>query len=372
MKIVQLINALGGGGAEVFVAQLAVALARDKNNEVYVITYAGILDDKGKFLQNYIIQNNVNYIGLNVKGKYSRVYKPIAMLNKVINEIKPDVIHSHLQPSDIYASILRLLGKKFKNIRTIHNPRKTKFLPKFLDRYFFSSFDSNVGCSATVREKYPNVSLRNKIISIDNGIDLRELKKLKEISNKDLIRKELGLKDDVCVFINIGSMYLTNGMFSKKNQNLIIESLALIPKGIDWHMIFVGDGPMKEDLISLCEELGIRDRILFTGLVPSPYKYIFASDFCLMPSSDEGLPISLIENVCSGLPCILSNIPAFLPFNADSSQFLKTFEKEELANILLNSLNKKNDYNTLGNKNIDYYMNLFDIDKVAMKYYELY
>lgn len=49
MKIVQLINALGGGGAEVFVAQLAVALARDKNNEVYVITYAGILDDKENF-----------------------------------------------------------------------------------------------------------------------------------------------------------------------------------------------------------------------------------------------------------------------------------------------------------------------------------
>ncbi|WP_343539393.1 glycosyltransferase [Sphingobacterium thalpophilum] len=372
MKIVQVINALGGGGAEVFVAQLSAALAKNVDNKVYVVTYAGILDKKGEFLRQYLESNGVIYIGLDVKGKYSRMFKPIIRLGKILKEIDPDVVHSHLQPSDIYCACLKILGKRFKNIRTIHNPRKTKFIPRIFDPLFFSLFDSNIGCSTFVKNKYPNSSLQKEIISIDNGIDLGELRSLKDRMDKIEIRSELGLGENTCVFINVGSMYLTNGTFSKKNQQLILDSLALIPKDEDWHMIFVGDGPLKEDLIKRSKDLGIDDRVLFTGLVASPYKYIFAADVCVMPSSDEGLPISLIENVCSGLACILSNIPAFYPFDASSSQFLKSFEKEELAAVALNSIRRRKELEKLANDNINYYMDLFDIDKVANKYYELY
>src|SRR5690606_9644098 len=261
MKIIQFTNALGGGGAEVFASQLSVALNRDPKNEVYLITYAGVLDDKGKMLQEYVIRNGVHYINIESTTKVEKLYKPVVKLNRLINQIQPDVVHSHLQPSDLYMAFLRLFNRSFKNIRTLHNPRKTKFIPKFLDNYFFSMFDHNVGCSLFVKKNYPDVDIRSQIKSIDNGIDLQEVNEEKQKTEKSAIRNQLNIPEDSCVFINVGSMYLTNGMFSKKNQHLIIESLALLPDNTNWFMVFVGDGPLRKDLEDRCLDLGIRNRV---------------------------------------------------------------------------------------------------------------
>lgn len=371
MKIIQFINALGGGGAEVFTAQLSVALSKMDGVEVYLVTYAGLLDKKGEYLRDYVTSNGVHYINLDIHGKYSRLYKPFLEMRKVIKNIKPDVIHSHLQPADIYVGLLSLIMRTFKNVRTLHNARNTKFVPKILEPTFFSLFDYNIGCASFVGREYPVLKLRNKIIGIDNGVDMELLTQESSVTTKEEIRKDLGIPADATVFINIGSMYLTNG-HSNKNQELIIDAFSLLDRKISWFLIFVGNGPLLADLKMRASKLRIQDRILFTGLVPSPSKYILASDFSVMPSFKEGLPISLIECVSNGLPTILSDIPAFDPFRLDSSIFLKTFKSQELSTVLEDAIENKSKYEFLGKKNIKRYIDQFDMKQVAAKYLKLY
>lgn len=369
MKIVQVINSLASGGAEVFTSQLAVELAR-QGNDVTLLTYAGVLDNKGKDLEKFLIENNVNVFHFNRKsnGFINKFINPYFFLKKRINEIQPDIIHAHLQLSDIYVSLINLQSfKKYKIFRTIHNSRGLTRFPDIIDKLLFASYNANIACSEYVRDNYKISSLRPKLISIPNGIDLTLIDNIKE--SKSIIRSNLNLPNDKTIFINIGRM---NGIppnnISLKNQDFIIDSLKKFKDDNRILFLFIGDGPLRKSFEEKVDTIGLNHIIKFTGSVTSPYHYIKAADICVMPSINEGLPISLIECVCSGLFSITSNIEAFKPFDTSSVYKLKEFSKKELSNQILNVLDNKELYIKLGDDNISYYRDKFHIKYVANKY----
>ena len=91
MKIVVGINSLSSGGAEVFTAELVVAYAK-KGNEVSLITYVGVLNEKGNDLRDYLIKNNVKIIDLSTKSK---LFLPYFYIKAILN-LKPQLVHSNL------------------------------------------------------------------------------------------------------------------------------------------------------------------------------------------------------------------------------------------------------------------------------------
>jgi glycosyltransferase involved in cell wall biosynthesis len=174
-------------------------------------------------------------------------------------------------------------------------------------------------------------------------------------------------------FINIGSMYLSPPNYiSKKNQQLIIDSVSLMPEVEKVLVLFLGDGSLREKLELSCKEKKVEKQFRFEGNVISPYEYILAADFCLMPSLDEGLPISLIEAVCAGLYSVTSNIDAFEPFKSESVHQLKTFEPEEFSAVLNKMAQNKECFIKLGEKQKSNFRNNFGMNAVANKYVSSY
>jgi glycosyltransferase involved in cell wall biosynthesis len=107
----------------------------------------------------------------------------------------------------------------------------------------------------------------------------------------------------------------------KKGIGVLMEALALVKKAnsgkpdenVPWVLDVVGEGPMLGELGDRARKLGFdtpQGKILFHGHSDTPGDWIAGSDLFLFPSLDEGMGLSLVEALRSGVPVLASDIPA--------------------------------------------------------------
>ena len=72
-------------------------------------------------------------------------------------------------------------------------------------------------------------------------------------------------------------------------------------------LLIVGDGPLEQQLREETVELGIESQVIFTGNVRNPQDFLNAMDCMMLPSLFEGFPLTVVEAVCSGLCCFVSD-----------------------------------------------------------------
>ncbi len=139
-----------------------------------------------------------------------------------------------------------------------------------------------------------------KIVVIPNGTNTDLFEPMDTIES----REKLGLNHRSNYVCFVGAFHAWQGL------ETYLKSVPLVLKQCpDTRFILVGDGPMKQELVSLTERLGIANRVLFTGMVSHqdiPF-YINASDVCVVPK--EGLnygfsPLKLYEYLACGRPVI--------------------------------------------------------------------
>ena len=83
--------------------------------------------------------------------------------------------------------------------------------------------------------------------------------------------------------------------------------------------MLIGDGPERDALQALAQELGVAERVHWAGHVAEPASLIKAFDIFAMSSDTEQMPISLLEAMAAGLPTAatdVGDIKAMLPEQA--------------------------------------------------------
>lgn len=83
----------------------------------------------------------------------------------------------------------------------------------------------------------------------------------------------------------------------QKGFDVLVRAIARIP---DAHLLLVGDGPEKEALHTLADELGVASRVTIVGWVDGATDWLSAMDVVALPSRFEGLPLVLLEAMASG------------------------------------------------------------------------
>ena len=97
----------------------------------------------------------------------------------------------------------------------------------------------------------------------------------------------------------------------QKGQLLLVEASArLRDRGIDFELVIVGDGPMREELEQLIDRLGLRDRVWITGFLDNRAvrRELEAARALVLPSFAEGLPVVIMEALALGRPVIATYI----------------------------------------------------------------
>ena len=82
----------------------------------------------------------------------------------------------------------------------------------------------------------------------------------------------------------------------------------MLRDGIQCKCVIVGDGPLRTELLEQSQKLGLSDHIFFEGFRAEVLPYLQAANVFILTSRSEGLPLSILEAMACGLPCIVTNV----------------------------------------------------------------
>jgi len=364
VRILQVINSLAAGGAEIFVASLAAEQSR-AGHDVELFTYAGPLDSRGRQLEAMLRDTGVPHVSPRARSLLGKAAVPLHLAAH-FRRFKPDVVHSHLEQADLFVAASRLFwpSRRPVFVRTIHS-ETPDFLPLWVQKLVAQWFDCGVACGKAPFESYMAFGRLKR--QIENGIDLQSLNVTR---SRREVRAGLGLSDGDTVLINIGSFGYRFGQLGK-GQDLIIRALAEAGRD-DIRLVFVGDGQLRVEMESLAKALAVAGQCRFIGTVPDPANYLAMADAAVMPSRFEGLSIAAIEAACAGLPLILSAIPAFAPFSSPATIFVPTDSGRVLAEALVEISKHKARYGMEARAAVAAYQARFGLGRVAQNYLGLY
>jgi len=163
----------------------------------------------------------------------------------------------------------------------------------------FKRFEGVVCASEAVRRsasKKQQASLR----VIRNGVEDAVFHPLSD-EEKAKLRDSLGLPKEVMIFLSVG--WLTKG----KDPVSVVRGFLASKASKKGLLIFVGEGPLR----NRCKKLAVSNRkILFFGRVKNVLAFYRSADVFVSGSLTEGLPTASLEAMASGLPVVLSDIPA--------------------------------------------------------------
>ena len=323
-KIVYLINSLKNGGPVNMLYTLIKYMDSDAY-EVYVIALKECVINQRDF-------SNLNCRIITVCER--NLVKTVRAVQQIVDEIKPEIVHSHGGVADVVNS--RLKGT-YKSFSTVHcdpdedfTMRKGKLIGWIKATFFIhkmKKISNPIACSETVSKKI--LDKRGiKIEYIRNGIDLEKMKESTDI----VTREQIGVPQESIVLVFCG--YLSR----RKNVRFIARALSDVSRE-DITFLVLGDGDQLNEL----QELAKTDkRIMPVGRVSDSYPYLRISDYFISASLSEGLPLAAMEGMACGLPLILSNIESHIELKQRCEKGTRIFSfdtKSEIAQVL-QSINK--------------------------------
>lgn len=137
----------------------------------------------------------------------------------------------------------------------------------------------------------------SRVALVPNGVDLRRFEQPVE----PLPRAALGLTAEQVVVMYVGRLG------PEKNLSFLLRAfrgVAMVyPQA---HLVLVGDGPLREDLMAQTRELGLNERVTFAGQQPYAQvpRYLAMADLFATASVTEVHPLSVIEAMAAGLPVV--------------------------------------------------------------------
>jgi glycosyltransferase involved in cell wall biosynthesis len=95
------------------------------------------------------------------------------------------------------------------------------------------------------------------------------------------------------------------GLREVKNLPRLVRAVAAIPNAL---LVIVGEGPERARILLEAQRSGLDDRLVLPGFMPRPAEYIGHFDIFALSSDSEQFPISLIEAMAAGLPCVTTGV----------------------------------------------------------------
>lgn len=195
------------------------------------------------------------------------------------------IVHSHTAKHSWGNQIMKYLVPYF------HNKNQ-----KIIDRYVTDYWT----CSKKSADFMFGKKLAQKAVLIPNTVDTDKF--ITDSSCKDNVLSEFGISKDATVVGHIGRMCI------EKNQCYLLdifkEILKLNEKAV---LLFVGDGELKETVISYAKEIGIENNVVFTLSRKDIPRLLCAMDVFLLPSLTEGFPVTVVEAQAANVPCVVSS-----------------------------------------------------------------
>lgn len=259
-------------------------------------------------------------------------------------------------------------GESFHQVGTSTLLRMYKRVVSSLEKRYLLRIGSNIpftGVSKPVCGELERIGIEaNRITYIPNGVDIRQFR---PSSHKKLLREKLGISENGTILLSVGR--LTH----QKQPHIMVELFAQLEKEVsNITLCIAGRGELLNEMKDLATKKGLH-KVLFLGYVDNQYlpDLYACSDYYIMTSKYEGLPLTLLEAMASGLPCIVSDIPNLEIVKDADCGIAVNFDKMDEAQKQINSYLSEEHMNHEENAR-SYAEKTLDWSIIAEKYLELF
>ncbi len=237
------------------------------------------------------------------KFRPSLVFKIAAIIKK--HDV--DIVHCQRHKPTIYGTLAAWVAdKKVKVLTTVHGRNRTRTLSRKITNYvLFKRISRIISVSDAVRDDILRTNWNlspDKVVTVYNGIDTDQFSDSSSIRQE--VRTQLGLAiKDAFVFGTVGRLTKVKG------QKVLLQAFArVVRKYPNSWLVITGKGSLETELRRLAMELNIKKRVIFLGFRMDIHDILRAYDVFLLPSFSEGLPLSLLEAMATGIPVIASRV----------------------------------------------------------------
>lgn len=300
MKIVEIVFSLASGGAERFTVDLSNELSL--SNDVTLITLKDDkIDSEQRCFYKFDLSERVKYLNLGLGDGFSLVSE--FKIYSVLKRLKPDIVHLNGGNIPKFCAVaILLLNDKIRFVQTIHNDLKNGY-DKGFNKLLYTTLGakSRYYCVALSERNYNDFKAFYPSLKIECIVNGRAA--LKKTDMFDNVQKEmLSFKEN-----NETKIFLHVARFnSQKNQGLLIRAFNKICVSHNVLLVIIGNGFETAKGMELKDEA--CNKIHFLGTRKNIADYYYCSDFFVLSSLFEGMPISLIEASLAGLPCVCTPV----------------------------------------------------------------
>lgn len=294
MRITLIISSMSSGGAERVMSIMANYWAKNRK-DVTLITLAGDVEPFYP-LTPRIRQTRLSFYwpSANIASAMKNAIKRFTLLRSAIRDTTPDIVVSFIDMTNARV-VMALLGTGIPVIISERSDPANRHKIGRSGRLFCSLVyplaDRLVAQSGAAMAFFPR-RMERRISVIPNPVSAPQ------VNNR-------GPQLPSPMVVTVGRQSM------EKDQALLIRAFAKLPGDHShWSLVVIGDGPLHEELKRLAADLGIADRVIFTGVVDNVGSYLTKAGIFVLPSRYEGFPNALCEAMASGVASITTDFAA--------------------------------------------------------------
>ncbi|GHT38752.1 phosphonate ABC transporter substrate-binding protein [Bacteroidia bacterium] len=317
--------------------------------------------------QNYTHDELKEYKGVklyDIQAPQAKSLEAIVHTLKAVHaakfKLKADILHIHAIGPGLAIPYAKLLGLKV--ISTHHGPdydrdkwgKLAKFMLRLGERISVKLADELIVISNVINDSIKAKYGRNNAHIIYNGVSQPAFPE-----DPDYLQS-LGITSRKYVF--------AMGRFvPEKNFHRLIQAFADVKDKKGYQLVIAGDANFEDTYSSELKKLAWKNNVVLTGFVKGAklHTLINNASVFVLPSSHEGLPISLLEAMNYDLPAIVSDIPANKEVGLPEDNYFKVNDENDLTGKLQKHIDT-------GYKRILYDMNKYSWDQIAEQTIEVY
>jgi len=361
MTILHIISSGGMYGAEAVILNLSRIMNEDGHRSI-VGVFANASNPNVELHQVAQREGIESYL-IDCAGQIDRAVPQ--RIRDLVNRIRPDVVHAHGYKADIYA-YFALRGSKVPLISTCHTWYDNDLMVTLYgaaDRYILRHFARVIAVSEEVKQQLLAAHVAPaKVQIIRNGIDLRSF-------DEAYSQRAQKQADDSPTVGFVGRLSREKGVdIFLRAATLVLAELPATKFAV------IGDGPDRDALAALAKELGIEESLSMPGRrsdMPQVYALL---DMLVSASRQEGLPMTILEAMASGLPVVatmVGELPSII-VNGVSGVLVAPEDPEALAEAiksLLHDPERRRAMSDAARRRIE---EEFSATRMAKEYLEIY
>ncbi len=304
-------------------------------------------------------------------------WRALRDLTRRLRELKPDIVHTHSGKAGVLGRMAaRRAGVKVV-IHTIHGPSFGSFQGAVANLVFRAA-ERHAGRLTThfvtvanaMRDQYlaAGIGRPEQYTRIFSGFDLQPFL---DARNDPELRGSLGIAPDDFVIGKIARLFELKG-----HDDLLDAAPDVVRENPRVKLLFVGDGAWRGRLEAKATQLGLGDRVVFTGLVPPGEvpRHVGVMDALAHLSRREGLPRALPQAMAAGKPVIAYDCDGAKEacLGGETGRLLQIGDLDGLKTALLDLAGSPDQCAAFGQAGRAFVRERFSADRMVDELHELY